>query len=1105
MDFADLALNPRKAQKRFSPFADELPESYLSQLKHRFGERGTADPGVCAVYGHEPADVPKPLAEPLKRRPWAVVTPEVRGDLLSALDFAQDHNMPVVPRGGGTSGYGGAVPTEGGLVVDMRSLDRIYEVDEEEKTVTVDPGVTWAALAEELAAHGLAPRQLPHQAHGSTVGGWVARGGSGLGSHRHGGVADSVVEAKVITPEGELVAWTGDHLDLLVGAWGITGFVVEVTLRVQEQPDLQPHAASFDEGTDAAEALRRLCRETDAWHLALFSDGFTDLTNDAAEDAPYPTGWVVLAVVDADADETQETTRGILKSSGGDPVPGDAAEAVWAERFTPRRMKAHGPGLVVGEARIPADDLAQALQASQDAVRATEFGYHAYATDVDTVQVDYLAPDDHRRSGYPKGWGNALAHRDAVKSAGGWAANTGVTQAHEAKAVLGKDRLKRLKAWKKEHDKEEIFHPGPVLGPRLKGVPWPRVYTTWVRANTPVLKAARSQKGYLNVARRDPSYTAVRRAVGTVQGGPLGEVEAEVHSSTHDGRTNFLAPERGEARWETQLPRGRIHLARALVTGEAPATERVHRHAAQAPLGHRAQAHETSGIPVERVTDLLLASCVDQLGPLPEHEVLARFARERGNVLGRPGDERTGWAEVGFPFDPDARNVLYADDVSSYEAPEVVTYATQALTNAGVGLQYLGAREAHAGETLVETGQLEAARDVAADVIEACVDRGADRVVTPSANAVRVIRNDWPAFAEGIEGLDPDDVPTARHAAAVIHDALEDGRLEFQGGEADEESEGEEVGDEGEGDEAEETGEGGEAEEGGEADEGEPDWVEDYDAAQEKAQELDIRADQSHDDLVEAIREAQDGDEAAAADADGDEDAEEDGVGDEGFEPVEAAVHLPEGLTDEERQAVVDLAEAVPEVTVADVLTHECGHGRGLRRSFPGLHESIAGDCLEAAGTDTIVTASPGCHVALDEASAAEDVVSLYDLVAERMVEKDTGGGGADVSFEEEEEEFVEEEIPKGKHRVEFVKEKIAIPVGDDEVLLDIAEQYERLEELPFSCRAGNCVTCAARWEGEAPDQSEGEALSDEEQETHVLTCIAKPKGDVKIWSGEAP
>jgi FAD/FMN-containing dehydrogenase/Fe-S oxidoreductase len=1102
MDFADLALNPRKAQKRFSPFVDELPDDYLSRLDHEFRDRATADPAVCAVYSSEPTAVPKPLAEPLKRRAWAVVTPRVRGDLVDAIDFAREHNMPVVPRGGGTGGYGGAVPTEGGLVVDMTGFDRVFEVDEEEGTVTVEPGITWAALADELADHGLAPRQVPHHAQGSTVGGWIARGGAGVGSHRHGGVAEDVVEATLVTPEGELRTFSGDDLDLVVGAWGITGFVVEVTLRVTGEPDLVPHVASYDDGVDAAQAVRRLCRETDAWHVAAFSEGFTDLTNEAADGSPYPTGWVVLAVIDAGDDETEETTRGILKSSGGDLASEDAAEAVWGERHTPRRMKRNGPGLVVGEARVGAEDLAAALEASDLAIKAREYGYHVYATDVDEVQVTYLAPDDDRRAQYAKGWGNALAHRDAIKSVGGRAAHTGVTQAHEAKSVLGKDRLKRLKAYKAETDEEEIFHPGPVLGPRLKGVPWPRLYTTWTRVNTPLIKSVRGQSSYLSGARRDPSYTAVKRAVGSVQGGPLGKLEREVHSSTHDGRANHFAPEAAEAQWETQLPRGRIHLADAILTGEASPTELVHRHASQAPLGHRAQAHETTGVPVERVTDLLLNACVRDLGPLPEHEVLARFARERGNVLGKPDEDRTEWAEVGFPFDEDARNLLYADDVAAYEAQEVVTYATQALTNAGVGLQYLGAREAHAGETLVETGQRAAAREVAADLVEACVERGVGRVVTPSANAVRVIRNDWPAFAEEAEDLDPDHVPSARHAAAVLHDAHEAGRLEFQGGEADEAADGEA--------EEETAGDGGTPDGAGDGEE--PDWVEDYSAAQTKAQELDIRADRSHDDLVEGIREAEDaeapGGEEAADDAPeqaADEEGEDGDAADEGFEAVTAAVHLPEGLSEDERQAVLDLAEAIPDVTVAGTVDHECGHGRALKQSWPGLHETVAGNCLEAAGADTIVTASPGCHTSLDDAAAAEDVVSLYDLVAERVVERETGGGAADVSFEEEEEEFVEEEIPEGKHRVEFVKEKIAIPVDDDEVILDIAQQYDRLEDLPFSCRAGNCVTCGARYEGEAPDQTEGEALEEEEQETHVLTCIAKPEGDVRLWSGEAP
>ena len=59
--------------------------------------------------------------------------------------------------------------------------------------------------------------------------------------------------------------------------------------------------------------------------------------------------------------------------------------------------------------------------------------------------------------------------------------------------------------------------------------------------------------------------------------------------------------------------------------------------------------------------------------------------------------------------------------------------------------------------------------------------------------------------------------------------------------------------------------------------------------------------------------------------------------------------------------------------------------------------------------------------------------------------------------------------------------------------------------ELPSSCKAGSCDTCSARFEGTPPDQSAGSALSAAQQKTFVLTCIARPKGPVKIWSDERP
>lgn len=105
------------------------------------------------------------------------------------------------------------------------------------------------------------------------------------------------------------------------------------------------------------------------------------------------------------------------------------------------------------------------------------------------------------------------------------------------------------------------------------------------------------------------------------------------------------------------------------------------------------------------------------------------------------------------------------------------------------------------------------------------------------------------------------------------------------------------------------------------------------------------------------------------------------------------------------------------------------------------------------------------------------------------------------------EEEEIEEDIPEEErektYQIELVKEDATIEVKGDEYILDAAE--DEGFDLPYSCREGECVSCSARVEGEV-DQPRAQAIDEEEMnEGYVLTCIAMPRSDLKIWSNEKP
>jgi ferredoxin len=90
-------------------------------------------------------------------------------------------------------------------------------------------------------------------------------------------------------------------------------------------------------------------------------------------------------------------------------------------------------------------------------------------------------------------------------------------------------------------------------------------------------------------------------------------------------------------------------------------------------------------------------------------------------------------------------------------------------------------------------------------------------------------------------------------------------------------------------------------------------------------------------------------------------------------------------------------------------------------------------------------------------------------------------------------------------HEIEFVDEERTVEVGEDESILDAAEQVGM--DLPYQCRMGVCgVCCAAKENGGEVDQFEGMFLSEaEKDEGYVLTCIGRPLSDLKLESNSSP
>jgi glycolate oxidase len=153
--------------------------------------------------------------------------------------------VPIVPRGAGTGLSAGAVPTKDSIVVSLERMNRIVEFDEENMTITVEPGVITGEIQKIAEEHGLFYAGDPASSESSSIGGNVAENAGGVKVIKYGPTSFHVLGLEVVLPTGEIVTFGGktlknvtgyDLVRLFVGSEGTLGIVTKIILRLVPKP-----------------------------------------------------------------------------------------------------------------------------------------------------------------------------------------------------------------------------------------------------------------------------------------------------------------------------------------------------------------------------------------------------------------------------------------------------------------------------------------------------------------------------------------------------------------------------------------------------------------------------------------------------------------------------------------------------------------------------------------------------------------------------------------------------------------------------------------------------------------------------------------------------
>ena len=242
---------PVPPPNRNEPFCQEL-ESHLRSNQISF------DDNVRLLHSHGQTsanEVFKVIYSKLDRAVDLVCYPESESNAQSVIQLAKEHDVCLVPYGGGTSVSCALTPpkSETRMIVslDMRRMNKIEWVDEENLRACVQAGITGAELDRQLELQGFMSGHEPDSIELSTLGGWISTSASGMKKNRYGNIEDIVEQVTMITPEGEL-----KHLhpvprssigmqpqSLFFGSEGNLGLITQAVIKIHRLPEVKKYGS----------------------------------------------------------------------------------------------------------------------------------------------------------------------------------------------------------------------------------------------------------------------------------------------------------------------------------------------------------------------------------------------------------------------------------------------------------------------------------------------------------------------------------------------------------------------------------------------------------------------------------------------------------------------------------------------------------------------------------------------------------------------------------------------------------------------------------------------------------------------------------------------
>ncbi len=377
-----------------------------------------------------------------------IYQPRSEEEVMEILKMAKQEGATVIPRGAGTSGYGGVLPVKDialfrfssrkTIMIDTTRMDS-FEINEDEQVVECSPGAVWWDIEKKLNKKGLTLRIYPTSAPSSTVAGWIAQNGTGVGSLKYGGIAENITKIRVADFNG-VKEVEGKDLKYYVGMCGTTGIITKAWVKVKEVEDMHYYAFHLP-----PHKAGKLVYEGEHYAALYLDEGYVKLKNQSFGTNLPEKDTLMIATTE--------------KMSEGDEELG---EEIWETRFYPMRVRKLGPGLVAAENVLPVDSIPAYLNALRRMIKQPNGSEIWYVKGKKGAVLTFIPSDERKFLSYALTWRQSLRALRTAKKMRGVPYSLGLYLSCESKLLLKQD-YEEIREFKKKIDPEDLLNPGKVF------------------------------------------------------------------------------------------------------------------------------------------------------------------------------------------------------------------------------------------------------------------------------------------------------------------------------------------------------------------------------------------------------------------------------------------------------------------------------------------------------------------------------------------------------------------------------------------------------------------------------------------------------------------